>query len=82
MVIDEAHCFFHAQSPCLKYLTCQTGNICLVTYRPSLLASEIYHSMGAYIITSTKVEEERYLVTKILQHMIRSICRLIACSTL
>ena len=25
MVIDEAHCFFHAQSPCLKYLTCQTG---------------------------------------------------------
>jgi hypothetical protein len=39
----------------------------LVTYRPSLLASEAYNGIGAHIITSTKIEEERYFVTKILQ---------------
>jgi hypothetical protein len=39
----------------------------LVTYRPSLLATEAYNGIGAHIITSTKVEEERYFVTKILQ---------------
>jgi hypothetical protein len=31
------------------------------------LANEIYGEIGAHIITSTKVEEERYFVTKILQ---------------
>jgi hypothetical protein len=39
----------------------------LATYRLSLLASEAYNAIGAHIITSTKVEEERYFVTKILQ---------------
>jgi hydroxymethylpyrimidine pyrophosphatase-like HAD family hydrolase len=67
MVIDEAHYFFHSDSPCLKYLNTSTGSFCLVTYRPTLLASEVYGAIGAHILTSTKVEEERYLVTKILQ---------------
>jgi hypothetical protein len=67
LVIDEAHYFFQTQSPCLKYLSSQTGNFCLVTYRPRLLAGEVYGAIGAHILTTTKVEEERYFVTKILQ---------------
>ncbi|MGZ8425234.1 MAG: HAD-IIB family hydrolase [Candidatus Binatia bacterium] len=67
LVIDEAHYFFQTQSPCLKYLTSRTGSFCLVTYRPSLLAGEVYSAIGAHILTTTKVEEERYFVTKILQ---------------
>jgi hypothetical protein len=67
LVIDEAHYFFQTQSPCLKYLSSQTGSFCLVTYRPSLLAGEVYSAIGAHILTTTKVEEERYFVTKILQ---------------
>lgn len=67
VIVDEAHYFFHAQSRCLKYLGTPTGSFCLLTYRPSLLAEEVYSAIGAYIITSTKVEEERYFVTKILQ---------------
>ncbi|HEX6175458.1 MAG TPA: HAD hydrolase family protein, partial [Candidatus Binatia bacterium] len=67
LVIDEAHYFFGAGSPGLNYLSSSTGNLCLVTYRPSLLADEVYESIGAHIVTSTKVEEERYFMTKILQ---------------
>lgn len=66
VVIDEAHYFFQAHSPSLKYLSSPTGNFCLVTYRPSLLASEVYSAIGAHIITSTQVEEERYFITKLL----------------
>ena len=50
-----------------KYLNSPTGSFCLVTYRPSLLASEAFNAVGAHIFTSTKVEEERYFVTKVLQ---------------
>jgi hydroxymethylpyrimidine pyrophosphatase-like HAD family hydrolase len=67
VMIDEAHYFFQAQSSSLKYLGSPTGNFCLVTYRPSLLANEVYGASAAHIFTSTKVEEERYFVTKILQ---------------
>jgi hypothetical protein len=67
VLIDEAHYFFHAQSPCLKYLGSPSGSFCLVTYRPSLLAEEAYGAIGAHIITGTKVEQERYFITKILQ---------------
>jgi hydroxymethylpyrimidine pyrophosphatase-like HAD family hydrolase len=67
LVIDEAHYFFQAQSPSLKYLSGSTGSLCLVTYRPSLLANEVYSAIGAHIVMSTKVEEERYFLTKILQ---------------
>jgi hypothetical protein len=67
VLIDEAHYFFRSESPCLKYLNSPSGGFCLVTYRPSLLASEVYDTIGAHVTTSTKVEEERYFVTKILQ---------------
>jgi hypothetical protein len=67
LMIDEAHNFFQPQSPCLNYLGSATGSFCLVTYRPSLLASEAYNTVGAHIFTTTKVEEERYFATKILQ---------------
>ena len=67
IVVDEANYFFQAGSPCLKYLNSPTGSYCLVTYRPSLLAGEVYNTVRAHIFTSTKVEEERYFVTKILQ---------------
>jgi hydroxymethylpyrimidine pyrophosphatase-like HAD family hydrolase len=67
ILIDEAHYFFPTSSPCLKYLDSKTGNFCIVTYRPSLLATDVYNTIGAHIITSTKVEEERYFVTKVLQ---------------
>ena len=67
VIVDEAHYFFQTQSACLKYLASPTGTFCLVTYRPSLLAGEVYGGVGAHIITSTKVEEERYFVTKVLQ---------------
>jgi hydroxymethylpyrimidine pyrophosphatase-like HAD family hydrolase len=67
LIIDEAHYFFQTGNPCLKSISSRTGNFCLVTYRPSLLANEIYAETGAHILTSTKVEEERYFVTKIFQ---------------
>ena len=67
LMIDEAHVFFRPQSPCLKFLNGMSGNFCLATYRPSLLASEAFNGVGAHIFTMTKVEEERYLATKILQ---------------
>ncbi len=67
ILVDEAHYFFYEQSPCLRHLGSVTGNIGLATYRPSLLAGEAYNSIGAHVLTSTRVEEERYFVTKILQ---------------
>jgi hypothetical protein len=67
VVIDEANYFFQSHSPCLKYLSSPTGSNCLVTYRPSLLAGEVYNTVRAHIFTSTKIEEERYFVTKLLQ---------------
>ncbi|MBI1996553.1 MAG: HAD hydrolase family protein [Deltaproteobacteria bacterium] len=67
VLIDEAHYFFQPSSPCLKYLASRTGNFCLVTYRPSLLPSDVYEAIGAHIIAMTRVEEERYFITKVLQ---------------
>lgn len=67
VLIDEAHCFFQAQSACVEFLNSPTGKFCLITYRPSLLAEEVYGDIGAHIVTSTQVEEERYFVTKLLQ---------------
>ena len=67
LMIDEAHYFFQPQSPSLKYLRSATGSFCLVTYRPSLLAAEAYEAIDAHIFTGTRIEEERYFVTKILQ---------------
>lgn len=67
VLIDEAHYFFDASSPCVRHLESPTGSFGLVTYRPSILAREVFNHIAAHIITSTKVEDERYFVTKILQ---------------
>ncbi len=67
VLIDEAHYFFYASSPCIKHLESQTGSFGLITYRTSILAAEVFNHISAHIITSTKVEEERYFTTRILQ---------------
>lgn len=67
IMIDEAHYFFYEQSPSLRHLRTMTGNFCLATYRPSLVASEAYDAIGTHVFTGFKVEEERYFATKILQ---------------
>jgi hydroxymethylpyrimidine pyrophosphatase-like HAD family hydrolase len=67
VLIDEAHYFFQPARPCVKFLSSRTGSFCLVTYRPSLLAEEVYEFIDAHVITSTKIEQERYFVTKLLQ---------------
>lgn len=66
-MIDEAHYFFHTKSELLPYLTGNSGSVCLVTYRPSLLANQVFEAIGGHIVTSTKIEEERYFMTKIFQ---------------
>lgn len=67
ILIDEAHYFFHETAPCARYLESRTGNFILVTYRPSLFASDVYTNIGAHLIARTTVEEERYFMTKLLQ---------------
>jgi hypothetical protein len=67
LVIDEAHYFFQPKSELLPHLSVKSGSICLVTYRPSLLADEAFEAIGGHIVTSTKIEEERYLMTEIFQ---------------
>jgi phosphoserine phosphatase len=67
LVVDEAHYFFQTGSALLQDLASPTGSLCLVTYRPSLLANEVYERIGAHVVTSTNVEEERYFVTKLFQ---------------
>jgi hypothetical protein len=67
LIVDEAHYFFQPGSELLRYVAPETGSICLVTYRASLLADEVFEAVGGHIVTSTKVEEERYLMTEIFQ---------------
>ena len=66
ILIDEAHYFFSGP-PCSRRIESKTGNFILVTYRPSLISDEVYAHVGAHIITGSKVEEERYFATKLLQ---------------
>lgn len=67
IMIDEAHYFFYEKAPCVRYLESRTGNFILVSYRPSLIASDVYSSVRAYLITTTTVEDERYFITKLLK---------------
>jgi hydroxymethylpyrimidine pyrophosphatase-like HAD family hydrolase len=67
ILIDEAHYFFHDKSPAIRYLESRTGNFLLVTYRPSLLASDVYTHVAAHLVARTTIEEERYFLTKLLQ---------------
>jgi hypothetical protein len=67
VIVDEAHYFFHEQAPSARRLRSRTGNAVFVTYRPSLLSSDVAAGVGAYVITSTTVDEERYFITSLLR---------------
>lgn len=67
VVIDEAHYFFDQLSSVSRRIEARTGNFLLATYRPSLIANEVYFHVGAYLLTKTTIDEERYFVTKLLQ---------------
>jgi len=69
IVIDEAHYFCHEASPCVcaRRFDARTGSFVFVTYRPSLVAGPIHEGVGAYLITSTAIEEERYFMTGLLR---------------
>ena len=67
IVVDEAHYFFGAGPASCADAVVQTGNIILVTYRPSLIAPDILESIGAFILNRTTVEQERYFVDGLLR---------------
>lgn len=69
IVIDEAHYFCHETSPCVcaRRFDARTGSFVFVTYRPSLVAAPIHEGVGAYLITPTAIEEERYFMTGLLR---------------
>jgi len=69
IVIDEAHYFCHAASPCVcaRRFETGTGNFLFVTYRPSLVDSTIHDRIGAYIVAPVTIEEERYFITGLLR---------------
>lgn len=66
IIVEEAQYFFHDSSSSLRALG-GAANFVLVTYRPSLVALSVYGLVGAYVITPTLVEEERYFMTSLLQ---------------
>ncbi|HWP58638.1 MAG TPA: HAD-IIB family hydrolase [Candidatus Acidoferrales bacterium] len=66
VLIDEAHYFFSGASAALPALD-RSGNFIFVTYRPSMITDDICAKVGAYLITGSKIEEERYFLTKLLQ---------------
>jgi hypothetical protein len=67
IVVDEAHYFFGAGGASSADAVVQTGNTVLVTYRPSLIAPDLLDSIGAFILTQTTVEQERYFVDALLR---------------
>ena len=66
-VIDEAHYFFHAASPCATRFTARTGGYVFVTYRPSLVADVVHDAVTAHLVTHTTVDEERYFIESLLR---------------
>lgn len=66
IVVDEAHYFFGAGTASCADAVVETGNLVLVTYRPSLIAPHLLDSIGAFILTQT-VEQERYFVDALLR---------------
>lgn len=71
-VIDEAHYFLARGTPSADYLEPEHGNLLLATYRPSMLVPEIHERLTTHLIMSTRVEEERYFVTGLLQQRVSS----------
>ncbi len=66
ILIDEAHYFLRYACPCAARFTGR-ANFAFVTYRPSLVSTEIYATVTAHLVTRTSVEEERYFITSLLQ---------------
>lgn len=66
ILVDEAHYFFRADEACCARLLAGIGNVVLVTYRPSLLPSSVHDGIGAYLITRTEIDSERYFMESIL----------------
>jgi hypothetical protein len=66
-VIDEAHYFFHAESPCTRGFDPGTGGWAFVTYRPSLVARAVFDSLTDHLVTQTTIDDERYLVEALLR---------------
>lgn len=67
IIVDEAHHFFGAGAHPSADAAVQTGNVLLVTYRPSLIAPELLESIGAFILTQTTMEQERYFLDALLR---------------
>ena len=67
IVVDEAHYFFGAGTASCADAVVETGNLVLVTYRPSLIAPHLLDSIGAFILTQTTVGQERYFVDALLR---------------
>src|SRR5262249_12020428 len=67
IVVDEAHYFFGAGAPSCADTVVEMGDLVLVTYRPSLIAPHLLDSIGAFILTQTPVEQERYFVNTLLR---------------
>jgi hypothetical protein len=67
IIVDEAHHFFGAGALSSADAAIHTGNILLVTHRPSLIAPHVLESVGAFILTQTTVEQERYFVDALLR---------------
>lgn len=66
-VVDEAHCVFHSGSARGDDGVVRTGNLVLVTHRPSLLATPVLESVGTFIVTRTTIEQQRYFVDGLLR---------------
>jgi hydroxymethylpyrimidine pyrophosphatase-like HAD family hydrolase len=67
IIVDEAHYFFHEDAPCCRHFESRTGNYVFVTYRPSLVAPPVFASAGAFVVTRTEIEDERYFINSLLQ---------------
>lgn len=66
-IVDEAHDFFARDVPGIADVVAQTGNVVLVTDRPSAIATEVLDAVGSFIVTRTTVEAERYFVDSLLR---------------
>jgi hydroxymethylpyrimidine pyrophosphatase-like HAD family hydrolase len=66
-VIDEAHYFFCKGTPCTDKLHDATGNVLLVTYRPSWIVEEVHREIDVHLLTRTTIDDERYFATSLLQ---------------
>lgn len=67
ILADEAQYFFHDGASCCASLVGETGNLVLVTYRPSLLAESVHATVTTHLVTRTVVDEERYFVDGLLR---------------